>query len=116
VKIKLDENLPAELLEILRSAGHDAASVLDEGIAGAEDPALLQHVGSEGRALFTMDKGIADVRAYPPERHAGIVLFRPSTAGRGATLDFVRRHLWAVLNYDLNGKLLVVTERGIRVR
>jgi len=44
------------------------------------------------------------------------VLFRPPSAGRGAALDFVQRHLWAVVNYDLQGKLLVVTERGIRLR
>jgi hypothetical protein len=35
----------------------------------------------ERRVLLTLDKGIADVRANPPESHAGIVLFRPPAAG-----------------------------------
>ena len=116
MKIKLDENLPAELLDVLRAAGHDAASVLDEGLTGAADPVLLDHAKQEGRVLFTMDKGVGNISVYPPERHAGVVLFRPASAGRGTALDFVRRHLWAVVNYDLQGKLLVVTERGIRLR
>ncbi len=53
-------------------------------------------------------KGIADIRAYPPEQHAGIVLFRPPSMGRGTTLAFVRPHLPAVLKLDLAGHLVVV--------
>jgi hypothetical protein len=63
-----------------------------------------------------MDKGIADVRAYPPERYAGIVLFRPASAGRGAVLAFVRANLGALLDQNISGRLLVVSERGIRTR
>src|SRR5439155_18798219 len=40
---------------------------------------------------LTPDKGIADVRAYPPGQHTGIVLFRPGAVGCGTTLAFVRR-------------------------
>ena len=50
-------------------------------------------VRRERRVLLTLDKGIADVRADPPQAHAGIVLFRPPATGRGTTLLFVRRHL-----------------------
>jgi len=116
VKLKLDENLPSELLDHLRSAGHDVMSVGEERLAGAADEVLLEHVRREGRAILTMDKGIADVRAYPPEHNAGIVLFRPPSAGRGAVLAFVQRHLSQVLDRDLSGRLLVVTEQGIRQR
>ena len=89
---------------------------LKKELTGAADPELLEHAKREERVLFTMDKGIGNISVYPPERHAGVVLFRPPSAGRGTALDFVRRHLWAVVNYDLRGKLLVVTERGIRLR
>lgn len=116
MKFKLDENLPAELLADLRAAGHEAESVPDEGITGAVDSTLLQKARSEGRVLLTLDRGIADVRAYPPEDYAGIVLFRPLTSGRGAVLAFVRRHLGSVLQTDLPGHLLVVTDRSIRIR
>jgi len=37
VKLKLDENLPSELLDHLRSAGHDVMSVGEERLAGAAD-------------------------------------------------------------------------------
>ena len=116
MKVKLDENLPAELLDDLRAAGHEADTVHDEALTGAPDSAILDRVRHDRRVLFTLDKGIANVRAYPPERHAGIVLFRPSSMGRGTTLAFVRRYLQAVLDRDLTGRLVVVTDRGLRIR
>jgi len=116
VKVKLDENLPAELLDDLRAAGHEADTVGDEGLTGAPDAVVLDRVRQERRMLFTQDKGIADVRAYPPEQYAGIVLFRPPSMGRGTTLVFVRRHLPAILELDLTGRLVVVTDRGLRLR
>ncbi len=37
MRFKLDENLPLELAELFRRSGHDAQTVFDEGLAGAED-------------------------------------------------------------------------------
>jgi predicted nuclease of predicted toxin-antitoxin system len=116
VKVKLDENLPAELLDDLRAAGHEADTVRNEGLTGSPDAVILERVRQDRRALFTLDKGIADIRAYPPEQHAGIVLFRPPSMGRGTTLAFVRSHLQAVLKLDLSGHLVVVTDLALRLR
>ncbi len=116
MKFKIDENLPAELASDLSYSGHEAETVVDEGLTGASDPTLLAKVQNEGRVLFTMDKGVADVRAYPPELYRGIVLFRPRTQGRNTVLAFVRQHLPALLSSELAGHLLVVTESGIRIR
>jgi predicted nuclease of predicted toxin-antitoxin system len=116
MKFKIDENLPGELVADLRAAGHDADTVFDQGLAGASDAAIMASVLGEARALLTLDKGMADVRAYPPRQYAGIVLFRPRTTGRSATLAFVRQHLPSLLRANLNGHLFVVSETGIRVR
>lgn len=116
MRFKVDENLPAELVADLQAAGHAAATVPEEGLTGASDATLMERARREGRVLLTMDKGIADARAYPPQRYAGIVLFRPRTSGRGAVQMFVRRHLPALLQADLAGHLLVVSEAGIRIR
>lgn len=116
MKFKLDENLPAELVEDLQAIGHEADTVPSENLAGFPDSIILERVRNEGRVLLTLDKGIADVRAYPPEQYAGLILFRPSTSGRGVVLNFVRRHLPALLQTELSGHLLIVTERTIRVR
>jgi hypothetical protein len=116
MKFKVDENLPAELVYDLRRADQEAETVTDENLSGAPDSIVLERVRSEGRVLLTLDKGIGDIRTYPPQQYAGIVLFRPQTTGRGATLSFVCRHLDTLLRLDLVGHLVVVTERGIRIR
>jgi predicted nuclease of predicted toxin-antitoxin system len=116
VRFKLDENLSVELCADLRSAGHSADTVHDEGLTGAPDTVILDRVRQEQLTLLTMDNGIADIRVYPPERYSGIVLIRPDDSGRAAVRAFVRRHLAVLLQTDLIGHLVVVTERGIRWR
>jgi predicted nuclease of predicted toxin-antitoxin system len=116
MKFKLDEHLPVELAEDLRKAGHDATTVVEQGLSGADDAVIMSEVQAEGRAILTMDKGIANVAAYPPDKFAGIVLFRPHSSGRGAVLQFIRQHLSAVLTLVSPGKLIVVSDRGIRMR
>ena len=116
MKFKVDENPPIELVGDLQAAGHEAQTVPEEGLAGAPDSTVMERVRNEARVLLTMDKGIANPRTYPPERYPGIILFRPRASGRGSALTFVRRHLPALLQADLAGHLLVVSERGIRIR
>jgi hypothetical protein len=116
VRFKLDENMPVELRDDLRALGYDADTVPDEGLAGQPEGVILEQARVEGRILFTLDKGIADVRRFPPRDYAGIVLFRPASTGRGAVLAFARRHLSMILATDLAGRLVVASEFSIRVR
>lgn len=116
MKFKLDENLPAELLDVLQAQGHEADTVVDEYLSGEADRIILAAVRSEERVLLTLDKGIGDIRQFPPEAYFGIVLFRPSDTGRGAVFDFVRERLPKVLEIDLRGRLLVVSKNSFRLR
>ena len=116
MRFKLDENLPVELVSNIRNSGHEAETVADEGLTGSADDIILEVVKEEGLVFLTLDKGIGDIRNYPPELYSGIVLFRPTTTGRGTTLNFVRVHLVNLLDIDLSGRLVVVTERGVRIR
>lgn len=49
MKWKLDENLPSELADDLRAAGHDADTVLGESIAGTDDESVAQPSARERR-------------------------------------------------------------------
>ena len=93
MKFKLDENLPVELVVDLRELGHDADTVADEGLCGAADPEVVDAALSAERILITLDKGIANLQRYPSRCHAGVVLFRPDSVGRGAVIAFVRERL-----------------------
>lgn len=116
MKFKIDENLPHELRVDFRRAGYDAETVAGEGLAGATDSLLLETVKQEGRIFLTLDKGIADVHAYPPERFPGIVLFRPSASGTKRVRSLVRNFPSRLEHVDLAGRLAVVTERNVRLR
>lgn len=116
MRIKVDENLPVTLADDLRRLGHDADTVEAERLRGATDPVVIAAATADGRALLTLDKGLADVRAYPPSRYAGVILLRPTTTGRGAVLRFAREHLPHLPGIDLHGRLVVISEAGVRLR
>jgi predicted nuclease of predicted toxin-antitoxin system len=78
MKVKIDENLPAEIAEDLRVLGHDAMTVVEQGMSGVDDELLMARVEDESRIFMTMDKGIANIQAYAPGRFAGLILFRPN--------------------------------------
>ena len=66
MRFTLDENLPLQLKDLLTEVGHDAATVLDQGIGGATDSDVLSICLAEDRILVTQDTDFADFRLYPP--------------------------------------------------
>ena len=112
----MDENLPRDLAALFRDSGHDAVTVLDQGLGGAGDSALAAICVSEQRTLVTLDKDFSDIRAYPPTQFAGLVVLRLHSHSRDHVLEIGRRFLSAVRGTDLHGQLWIVEEAGIRVR
>jgi len=76
MKIKLDENMPIAMFELLQSAGYDVAMVIGENLSGASDDRVLRKAAEENRLLITFDVDFGDIRKYPIGSHAGIVVFR----------------------------------------
>ena len=113
MRFKLDENLPVELAAELRAMGHDTDTVADEGLCGEPDQGVVEAASAANRILLTLDKGIADARS---RWHAGVVLFRPDSAGRRAVLSFVRERISRIASMDLAGRVTVVGPDRIRLR
>jgi len=116
MRVKVDEDLPKAVLTIVASYGHDAASVLTQGMGGWKDPALWRAIQAEERFLITADKGFADIRIYPPGTHAGILLLRPDQSGIRPLVDLLQRVLMACNLESLTESVVVATPQGIRVR
>jgi len=76
LKFKVDENLPAEAADILRDSGFIADTVADEDLSGADDDTVASASKSDLRILVTLDLDFANIRAYPPGEHAGIIVLR----------------------------------------
>ena len=91
MKFKIDENLPTEIAEILRSAGYDALTVQDEALKGEVDSRVMRTCQQENRILVTIDIDFADIRSYPPRLLPGIMVLRLSRQSkRQAILTFQR--------------------------
>lgn len=116
MKVKLDENKPAELAHLLANAGHDASTVIDEKLGGSDDRKILKEATAEDRVLMTFDLDFGNIREYPIGTHAGIVVFRLHDQ-RWAMLEGPALRLVesGVLDLLASG-LAVVDENRIRLR
>lgn len=116
LQFKVDENLPGEVAELLRSAGHDALTVLDQHMGGASDSKLANQVRSEGRCLLTLDLGFADIRKYPPQDYSGFVVLRLPTQDKRRVLAAIARIIPIFLVEPVKGRLWIVGEEALRIR
>ena len=116
MRIKLDENMPEALLQLLQSAGHEASTVADEGLSGTSDPDVLSAAAAAGRFLMTFDTDFADIREYPPGSHAGIVVFRLEDQRWAVLQEPARKLVDLDVLERLDRGLAIVDEMRIRTR
>lgn len=116
MRVKVDEDLPTAVLDLVRQSGADVRSVREQGMGGWKDPDLWPAVQQEHRLLITGDKGFADIRRYPPGTHSGVVLLRPDEDGIRPLATWMRSLLDFGSLAIFEGALVVVKPRAIRVR
>lgn len=116
MQIKTDEDLPNAVAALLRDAGHEVHTVVEQGLGGASDPVIWARAQSEGRLVVTADKGFADIREHPPGTHRGVVLLRPAQDGIRPMVALATALLKACPLERLAGCVTVVSPRGIRCR
>jgi predicted nuclease of predicted toxin-antitoxin system len=116
LNFKIDENLPAECAALLRGAGFGADTVAEENLAGADDAAIARGVRAEGRVLITLDLDFANIQAYPPATHSGIVVLRLKRQDKHAVLGLVLRIIPALKTRLPAGELWIVELDRIRFR
>lgn len=74
MKFLLDANLPRSTISLLQNLGHEVWDVRDVLPAGMDDARVAEYAQSRHLALVTRDFDFADIRNYPPERFAGLVV------------------------------------------
>jgi len=116
VKVKLDENIPRSAVTALAQAGHEADTVLEEGLAGASDEQVVHAASAERRLLITLDRGIGDIRTYPPGTHAGVLVLRPSDQSAGSVLRLLSQLLEGHELTALAGSVAVAQPGLLRIR
>lgn len=115
MKIKLDENLPIQLVPRLAAIGHNVHTVGNEQLIGRADSEIWEAAQRESRFFITQDLDFSDLRHFSPGKHCGILLIRFRSPSRRSLAD---RILELFQQEDVNnwGRCFVVaTERKIRV-
>lgn len=116
MRFKIDENLPVEVAELLRQHAYDALTVTEQQLNGQPDARIAEICHAEGRALVTLDLDFADIRYYPPDAAAGIIVLRPATQSIASILRLLQRLLPLLAEQPLAGTLWIVDERRVRIR
>ena len=115
MRIKLDENLPGSLADVLRGLGHDVDTAAQEALGGREDDAVFQGAKANRRFLITQDLHFSDIHDYKPGQHPGILVLRLRNTGWVALLERVRLVFRTEHVEDWTGALVIATERKIRI-
>lgn len=97
------------------NAGHDVATVPEQGLAGAADHRVAEVCGAERRLLVTLDLDFSNPLVFPPERYAGIAVLRlPKRLTPGELDAAVETLITALASRPVEGKLWIVERRRIR--
>ncbi len=115
MKIKLDENLPTGIVPILAELGHDVDTVIDEGLAAANDDDVWRATQCAGRLLVTQDLDFSDIREFKPGTHCGIILVRLRDPSRVALIERLRWLFASEPVEEWTGCFVVATEHKLRV-
>ena len=111
-----DENVPRQIIKLLRAQRYDVKDIREEGMAGAKDTVVMALATREERILVTTDKDFSSLILYPPGTHGGIVVLKMRhPTGRGLT-NLFRRFLDT---YDLSkipSALVMISEGKVRIR
>ena len=116
MKFKIDENLPVEVAELLRQAGYDAVTVVEQHLGGSPDPNVARVCQQENRALITLDTGFADIRTYPPNQYAGIIVLRLKEQDKASVLEVCADLVQLLAEESLTNSLWIVDEQHLRIR
>ena len=115
MKFKLDENLDPRAAAILQTAGHDAVTVADQSLQGAEDISVFEVCQREQRCLITLDLDFSNLLDFPPETSAGIVILRHPKPRLRSWLSLTEQLSVALRRDDPTGRLWIVEPNRIRI-
>ena len=116
MQFKFDENLHNDVTFLLREHGYDAMTVVEQGLRGYPDRQIAVVCREEKRAIITLDLDFADIRQYPPQNYAGIIVLRLSDQCRSSVLRVIKWILPLITTEPLERHLWIVEDDRLRIR
>jgi predicted nuclease of predicted toxin-antitoxin system len=116
VKFLVDECLPARLIEVLSTYGHDAVHVSECGLNGKPDTEVMALAAAEGRILLSADTDFGELLASAGSVAPSLILLRGLSGRPDARLHAMLDNLDQLEEYLQAGAIAVIGESRIRVR
>jgi predicted nuclease of predicted toxin-antitoxin system len=118
MRFLIDANLPRSAIAVLEKFRHQVEFARDVGLAEALDEQVAAHALRTASVLLTRDLDFADVRRYPPELYAGIVVLRlHDDAVAVQIVEVLERFLQKAEFVDLlEGRLAIIEYDRVRFR
>jgi predicted nuclease of predicted toxin-antitoxin system len=118
MRFLIDASMPRSTTALLVRLGHEAVDVRDIMSGSTPDPDVAHHAKTNGLALLTRDFDFSDIRNYPPEQYAGIVVVElPDDATAANVLQVLESFLTQPdLVKHLPGHLAIVSLSRVRFR
>ena len=115
----LDHCVPNRVATLLADAGHEVICLRECLRTDSPDPVVIGKADEVDAVLVSLNGDFADITAYPPARHRGIVALQ--VRNRPETVTPITQRLVTYLDQhpgrrDMDGKLLLVESHRIRVR
>jgi predicted nuclease of predicted toxin-antitoxin system len=116
MRFLLDANMPRSAEAVLRQFEHEIESAWEAGLHAAPDREIAKRARQRQAVIVTRDLNFSDIRWYPPESYAGIVVLRlPDGSTAIEILRILERFLAAAELLAALPKRLAIVERD-RVR
>ena len=115
MRLKLDENLGRRGIEALEAAGHDVATVWEQGLTSAPDPEVIAVCRDECRCLVTLDLDFSNPLRFRPADYHGVAVLRlPGRPSQEKLMAAVRTLIGALAGSDITGRLWIVQTGTVR--
>ena len=115
MKIKLDQNLSRHLKGALQAFGHDVDTAFDEDWRVRLIREVLHEATEQDRILFTLDTDFLNLKTYPPRKHGGVVVFRPTRQGARAVTKIVETFVRSADLKKYRKRTAIVERTRIRI-
>ena len=116
MKFKLDENIPLQLKQIIKTAGYVACDVYQQDLSGKTDVLVLEKCRKEGYILITNDSDFENIYAYPSEKHVGIIVFKLKSQGAKSVIAAFKLLLEKVNVSEIKNVITLVGNDSIKIR
>ena len=116
MKFLADMGISPRTVAFLRSQGHDAVHLRDQGLKRLHDSSILQKARKEGRILLTHDLDFGELLAAAGTALPSVILFRLQNMRPERVNDYLETIISRYAESLQTGAIASVSERQIRIR